>query len=74
MMLNFGCFSGDGFKSNSFLKLIIVMKICYFLNVFDIFKIIGLYKFELRLCLINLRWIFNEEMWFGIYLGGNIKI
>lgn len=73
MMLNFGRLSGDGPKSNSSLKLTTVTKTCHFPNVFDISKITGPYKFELRPCLTNPRWTPNEEMWLGIHSGGNIK-
>lgn len=73
MMLNFGCDSGDAPKSNSSLKLTPVTETCHFPNVFNISKIIGPYKFELRPCLTNPRWTPKEEMWLGIHSGGKIK-
>lgn len=55
MICNFGWDSGDVFVLIfCFLVLICIMEICFFLNVFNILLVVGMYKFELRLCIVNL--------------------
>lgn len=73
MMRNFGHHGGDAPKSSSSLKSTHVTETCHFLNVFNISKITGRYKFELRPCLTNPRWTPKEEMWLGIQSGGKRK-
>lgn len=73
MMRNFGHHGGDAPKSNSSLKSTHVTETCHFPNVFNISKITGPYKFELRPCLTNPRWTPKEEMWLGIQSGGKRK-
>lgn len=73
MMRDFWRDSGDAPKSNSTLKLTRISETCHFPNVFNISKITGSYKFELRPCITNPRWTPKEGMWLGIHYGAKRK-